>query len=191
MKQLSEFLDSHVKLRTRQQKLAAGGTRNNPRKIKHTLNTIYFAPKNISSEERFNDGVFDHIVASSVLYTCYKDIMEIVKENPYSLYDAVFACHTAQFFGKFQVGYPDVKENFQHGGYGKDMNIWNTMLTKDAMTSHCLQILEIVYNDRHAFDFLNLFAEYWELTENYRKPDDYNMYVEMLRGVLSRMPFLN
>ena len=117
--------------------------------------------------------------------------MEIVKEDPYSFYQAAYVCHAAKFFGQFQVGYPDIKENFQQSGYKKDMNVWNVRLTKEDVTVHCLQILEIVYNDNHAFDFLNLVAEYWDLTEGWSEAEDYGSYVEDLRKVLTEMPFLS
>lgn len=186
MGQVRQFINSYVQLPTNLQRLLAGSIRSNPRKAKLTLNTMYFVSKSVKSEEKFQE-FFPSIVISSIMYNCYKDIMEITKESPESLFRAAFVCHDASYYDGFKSDFSVLTTNF--GPDGKDTSVrpWTALLSPDIVTLYCYNILKLVLQDPDAFDFLKLLADYKGMGSDY---SSVTSDTAILHQVITQMPFL-
>lgn len=181
--------------------------KNNPRKLKQTLNKLYFflsltKEEEIEIEDRFDVNQektqkqftrrIKALVTASVLSICYPDMLQIVRLEPTSLIEASQFCVASNSFDNFKKEIPQLEHIVSNNRKTPNLNFCGQTMPVETVSHSCIDILNIVTQDDYRYYFLKTLASFYlntDVSQDDKTPEDIkqimkNLESEEIKGIV-------
>lgn len=134
----------------------------------------------------------DAIVVGAIIHTCHPNLIQTVSIHPISLIQASFVCRQAGEFSYFKAYLPNIKIGFETNP-NNEMRIrpGSKLISKNVITSHSLEILDMVEKDIELFYFLKAIAESLSVEFWDKYQSEYVELGDRVFTAIHEMPFFN
>lgn len=187
-KDLMKYVDDLVnELPEKEKALIALSVKENPRKIKLVLNTLYFLAKQMKIAESAPIDL-PYLLTITLLSVIHNDLFQIVKRFPSAFFDAMFVCllcldhkELRDKIENFNKILPDTTSVDIHGG----------RITRANISKGGIDILNIVEKDENDFNFILNIADYLKFPKIKDKEKWDKEAIERFSMLLRDTPFLS
>lgn len=186
--ELMRYVNSLIRgLPDKEKQLISKSVKENPRKIKLILNTMYFLAKQMRMARTTPDDL-PFLLTITLFSVIHNDLFQIVKQFPAAFFDAMFVCllcldhkELRDNMASINRIMPDNSSTDLHGG----------RINRSNISKAGLEILNIVEKDERDFLFLLDMAEYLDIPKTKNRKDIDQEKIDRFSQLIRETPFLS
>lgn len=185
---LMKYVDDLVnELPEKEKTLIAISVKENPRKIKLVLNTLYFLAKQLKIAESQPTDL-PYLLTITLLSVIHNDLFQIIKQFPSALFDAMFVCLLC-------LDHKELRDKIQNFNKilsdSTSVDIHGGRITRINISKGGLDILNIIERDEKDFNFILNIADYLEFPKIKEKEKWDKEAIERFSKLIRDTPFLS